>query len=231
MEAIILAGGRGTRLGAALPAGLPKPLAPVAGRPFLHWVLDRLAGEGFTRIVVSVGWRAEMIVASLGSDFAGIEIDYCHESQPLGTGGAIKAALRNSRESSVFVFNGDTYLEFNCRSMLDAHRLCRSQLSVACVTVPDTSRYGKVVVADNIIASFSEKGSFGEGLINAGTYVLESTLFSTEYRDAFSFEQDFLNERLHQLRPNAFLVDGQFIDIGIPSDLMRAQGFFASRSH
>jgi D-glycero-alpha-D-manno-heptose 1-phosphate guanylyltransferase len=223
VEAIILAGGRGTRLHAALPVDLPKPLAPVAGRPFLHWLLDSLARTGFNHILVSVGWHAEKIVASLGTHFAGLEIDYCHESQPLGTGGAMKAALRHARDSSVFVFNGDTYVDLDFRTMLDTHRAAGSQLTIACITVPNTSRYGRVILTGNVITSFAEKGALGEGLINAGAYVLESTLFSTEHRDSFSFEEDFLMPNLIQLRPTAFLTSGPFIDIGTPTDLTRAQ--------
>ena len=227
MEAIILAGGRGTRLRTALPSGLPKALAPVAGRPFLHWVLERLAAQGFKRVIVSVGWQADKIVQSVGHRFHDLCIDYCREFHPLGTGGAIKATLHSSREQSVFVFNGDTYLELDCQSMLAAHQHHAARLSIACVEVADTARYGRAIVEHDFVTAFSEKGQSGRGLINAGAYVIDRQLLDSEPREVFSFERDFLAPQLPLLAARAYIACGNFVDIGVPEDLARAQTLIA----
>ena len=227
MEAIILAGGRGTRLSAALPGDLPKALAPVAGRPFLHWVLEQLIAQGFTRVIVSVGWQADKIVQSIGRRFHNLYVDYYREVHPLGTGGAIKATLQSSRDQSVFVFNGDTYLELDCQSMLALHQHHAAQLSVACVEVADTARYGRVIVEDDIVTAFSEKGQSGRGLINAGAYAIDRRLLNSEPREVFSFERDFLAARLPLLAARAYVTSGTFVDIGVPEDLARAQTLLA----
>jgi D-glycero-alpha-D-manno-heptose 1-phosphate guanylyltransferase len=227
MEAIILAGGRGTRLSAVLPDGLPKALAPVAGRPFLHWMLERLTAQGFGRVIVSVGWQADKIVQSVGQRFHDLCIDYSREGHPLGTGGAIKAALQSSRDQSVFVFNGDTYLELDCHSMLALHQHHAAKLSIACVEVADTARYGRAIVEDGIVTSFSEKGQSGRGLINAGAYVIDRQLLHSERRKVFSFEHDFLATHLPRLAARAYFASGAFVDIGVPEDLARAQTLLA----
>src|SRR5580658_4214980 len=108
MEAIVLAGGLGTRLASRLH-GLPKPMAPVAGRPFLEILLNQLHRSGCTRVLLAVGHRHSVIQDHFGASFHGIEIDYAVESVPLGTGGAIRLALAHAREESVLVLNGDTF--------------------------------------------------------------------------------------------------------------------------
>ena len=110
MEAILLAGGIGTRLRSVVP-NLPKPMAPVAGRPFLEILLNSLAKKGFKRVVLSVGYMAEKVVSHFGYNFVGMELVYEIEETPLGTGGAVCKAIAQCNTDHVFVFNGDTYLD------------------------------------------------------------------------------------------------------------------------
>lgn len=229
MEAIVLAGGRGTRLQSVLPPGVPKPLAKVAGRPFLWWLLRRLDAEGFHRVVLSVGWQAQMIVATIGDTFGTVEIVYSVEDAPLGTGGAIRLALRETRAADVIVLNGDTFLDVTYREMLDQHCSAGAQLTIACASVDDTSRYGRVVVEDSRVVGFEEKGRPGPGLINGGAYAVQRNILDSAPADPFSFESDFLTRNIASLRPLAHIAGTQFLDIGVPVDLARAQRWIPGR--
>jgi len=227
MEAIILAGGLGTRLRQVVQ-DLPKPLAPVAGRPFLAILLEYLASRGFASVVLSVGYRHELIRAEFGAAFAGLRIRYAVEDKPLGTGGAIRLAARQCDAGEIFVMNGDTYVEVEFDAMRAAHRASGARLSVCTVQVSDVSRYGAVVVEDGRISGFAASGSAGPGRINAGVYLLAKDLLEgMGLPEAFSFERDVLAPKVRELRPAAFPARGMFIDIGIPADYARAQQIFA----
>ena len=217
----MLAGGRGTRLAAVVP-DLPKPMAPIAGVPFLSYLLQTLIDNGFTRVVLSIGYRAEAIRSYYGARFKSLEIAYCEEASPLGTGGGIRAAMRVAGAERVFVVNGDTFVGVDYQAMLAAHP--GDDLTVALTPVPDVARYGSVEVADGRIAAFREKGLDGPGYINAGVYLMRRELLeSPGLPEAFSFETDVLMGRLSSLRPAVFLASGYFIDIGVPEDYSRAQ--------
>ncbi|MDD1649852.1 MAG: nucleotidyltransferase family protein [Methylococcaceae bacterium] len=226
MQAIVLAGGLGTRLRSVVP-DLPKPMAPVAGRPFLAWVLDRLVEAGFESAVLAVGYRHEAIREHFGERYRGLPLHYSVEATPLGTGGAIRLAADCVTERPVFVLNGDTYLELDYRAMQDAHRQARGSLSVAVCSVPDVSRYGALELEAGHLHGFLEKGRAGPGFINAGVYLLSSDILrQIPAGEPFSFEQQLLVPRIGELRPLAFHTSGRFIDIGIPEDFERAQQLF-----
>ena len=223
MQAIVLAGGLGTRLRSVVP-DLPKPMAPVAGRPFLAWVLDRLAEAGFERAVLAVGYRHEVIRDHFGEDYRDMRLLYSVEDRPLGTGGAIRLAAEHVTAPLVFVLNGDTYLELDYRAMLAAHRQSHARLSVAVCKVADVSRYGALELEAGHLHGFHEKGRAGPGFINAGVYLLAPELLQqVPAGEPFSFEQQLLVPRVQDLRPHAFVTTGRFIDIGIPEDYDRAQ--------
>jgi D-glycero-alpha-D-manno-heptose 1-phosphate guanylyltransferase len=229
MEAIVLAGGFGTRL-RPIVEGLPKPLAPVAGRPFLAILLEYLSRQGFTSVVLSVGYKHELVQSAFGNAFAGISIRYAVEDEPLGTGGAIRLAARQCSGSEVFVLNGDSYVELEFGAMRAAHRALHSRLSVCTVRVVDVERYGTVLVSGDRIAGFAANGKTGPGQINAGVYLLAGDLLEDMgLPEAFSFERDVLAARLDELRPMAFPTSGMFIDIGVPADYARAQRLFAKQ--
>ena len=212
MQAIVLAGGLGTRLRSVVP-DLPKPMAPVAGRPFLAWILDRLVDADFERAVLAVGYRHEVIRDHFGEAYHGMALYYSIENTPLGTGGAIRLAADHVTASEVFVLNGDTYLVLDYRAMLAAHRQSASRLSVAVCSVPDVSRYGALELDSGHVHGFLEKGRTGPGLINAGVYLLASDILrQIPAGKPFSFEQQLLVPRIGELRPLAFHAGGRFID-------------------
>lgn len=228
MEAIVLAGGFGTRLRQVV-ADLPKPLAPVAGRPFLAIVLEQLRAQGFTEAMLAVGYRHEAIRGAFGERFGALRLSYSVEDKPLGTGGAIQLAARACSGHDVFVLNGDSFAELDFAAMRAAHHRAAARLTVSAVEVADASRYGRLLVEDSRLVGFAEKGSAGPGLINAGVYLMRRDLLETlGLPEAFSFELDVLAARLQELRPWVHRASGRFIDIGVPEDYARAQGMFAS---
>jgi len=227
MQAIILAGGLGTRLRGVVP-DLPKPLAPVGGRPFLAILLQQLCLRGFASVVLSVGYRHAMIREAFGTKFDGLAITYSVEATPLGTGGAIRLAARSCSEADVFILNGDSFAEVEYADMLARHRQAGALLSVCAVEVPDAVRYGRVLAESGRITGFMEKGVSGPGLINAGVYLMRRDLLETAaLPDAFSFERDVLTARAGELRPLIYSSRGRFIDIGVPEDYKRAQTCFS----
>ena len=117
MEAIILAGGLGTRLRSRL-TDVPKAMAPIAGRPFLEYLLDRLAAAGAGRVILSIGHLRQVILDQIPENYKGVQITFVPEESPLGTGGAIRQALSHAHEASVLVMNGDTYADLDYSAML-----------------------------------------------------------------------------------------------------------------
>lgn len=223
-EAVILAGGFGTRLRAVVPE-CPKPLAPVAGRPFLTLVLAALARQGVRRVVLSLGYRAGDFMQTLGRRHAGMEIVHEVEDQPLGTGGAIRAALARCEGDAALVLNGDTYLDFDLVAAATRWQLSGHPVLLGC-RVADTARYGRLRLAEGRLAGFEEKGRGGPGLINSGHYVLPRRLFEgSTLPAAFSFETDFLLPQLQQRPIEVLEVSGRFIDIGVPEDYALAQTY------
>src|SRR5881396_975592 len=140
---------------------VPKPMAPVQGRPFLAWVLDQLVGAGFHAAILAVGYRHEAIHAHFGEDYRGLALRYSVEREPLGTGGAIRLACEQADARDVFVLNGDTYLELDFRAMLNAHARGGTELTMASCHVPDVARYGALELCDDRVQGFLEKGRSG----------------------------------------------------------------------
>lgn len=222
MEAIVLAGGFGTRLREVVP-DLPKPMAPVAGRPFLEILLLALASKGFCRVILSLGYMADKVVAYFGDHFAGMELVYEVEDTPLGTGGAVRQALTRCSEDHVFVFNGDTYLDLEVADVEARWQTHHVPIIVA-REVPDTARYGRLNTEEERVIGFIEKGMAGAGLINAGCYVLPVAILNEfALGQAFSLEADFLAKTVGVRRIDLFVTRGHFIDIGVPEDYARAQ--------
>lgn len=222
MQAIVLAGGFGTRLRRVVP-NVPKPMAPVAGRPFLELLLDKLAFKGFSKVVLSVGFMAETICNHFGSKYAGMELAYAVEKEPLGTGGGVRLAMEHITSDHVFVFNGDTFLDLEV-ALVD--QLWQNQRRPIIVgrDVPDAARYGRLLEVEGVAKGFAEKGIAGPGLINAGCYVLgRGQLDKFSLHTPFSLELDFLNFAVTRGLFDVFVTSGTFIDIGVPEDYARAQ--------
>lgn len=223
MEAIILAGGFGTRLSSKI-SGVPKPMAPIGGRPFLDILLDQLLHAGCQHIILSVGYLHEVILDRFRDGYRGLSLDFVIEDTPLGTGGAIRRALQHATESAVFVLNGDTYLKLHFAAMLSAHVAAGEPFTMAVTHVDDVRRYGGVSIEDEHIVGFIEKGRTGPGWINAGVYAMDREFpWPANLPSRFSFELDVLAKSIVQLHPNVFRCNGQFLDIGTPEDLDRAQ--------
>jgi D-glycero-alpha-D-manno-heptose 1-phosphate guanylyltransferase len=226
MEAIVLAGGLGTRLREVLP-DLPKPMAPVAGRPFLEILLRSLVNKGFERAILSLGFMAEKISRYFGDQFEGMQLSYVVEDHPLGTGGAVRLALSSCQLDHAFIFNGDTFLDLEVDAVERLWHDFHHPIIVG-RSVQNTARYGRLLMAEGRVTGFSEKGMTGQGLINAGCYVLNrGQLDHFELNEVFSLETDFLARAVHQMPVEIFLTEGLFIDIGIPSDYALAQTLLA----
>ncbi len=226
MEAIVLAGGFGTRL-RQIVADVPKPMAPVAGRPFLELLLRSLGNKGFTRVILATGYMAEKISDHFGCQFAGVDLDYSVEAEPLGTGGAVSQAARLVREDHFFVFNGDTFLDLDAYAVEGTWHRTREPVIVA-REVADCVRYGRLETDQGYVVRFAEKGRAGPGLINAGCYVFRADQFSGfEPGVCFSLEKDFLAPLVESSAVALHVSSGLFIDIGVPSDYTKAQHLLA----
>lgn len=228
MQAILLAGGFGTRLRHVV-SDVPKPMAPVAGRPFLDILLSSLANKGFDRVILSVGFMAEKISQYFGDQFKGMALDYAVEEQPLGTGGGVRLAMTKVSSDHVFVFNGDTFLDLEV-DQLEQEWLLNKRPMIVGRVVPDTARYGRLLAENNLATGFTEKGISGPGIINAGCYVLcKGQLDGFSIGQAFSLEAEFLIPAVAQGEFDVFETHGLFIDIGVPEDYSRAQVELAGR--
>lgn len=227
MEAIILAGGLGTRLKAVVP-DLPKPMAAVNGRPFLEYLLDYWVGQGIGRFILSVGYKREVIEKHFGARYKRAEVAYAVEQRPLGTGGGLLQALKRRREKGPFVaMNGDTFFEVDLQAMLDFHRRHGAEITIALREMEGNARYAGVTLdGQGRIASFdSHARTSGRALINGGVYVVEPAVFDMPAEPAASLSiENELYPRLLSAgrRFFGFLSTGRFIDIGIPEDYRRA---------
>jgi D-glycero-alpha-D-manno-heptose 1-phosphate guanylyltransferase len=223
MEAIILAGGLGTRLRSAVP-DLPKCMAPVNGKPFLYYVIHYLQAQGISTFILSLGYKSEVIIDYCKQTFSNVAIKYSIESEPLGTGGAIQLACELATGETVIATNGDTLFTVQLNQLLQFHQTHQSNCTLALKPMHHFDRYGVVELDTNgAISSFKEKQFYAQGLINGGFYVIEkAALKAAALPEKFSFEKDFL-EKLYQQKIYGMPQDGYFIDIGIPEDFERAQ--------
>jgi len=225
--AIILAGGRGTRIAALIP-NTPKPMVPVAGLPFLEWIFRRLTREKITNIVLSIGYQAEVVTTWLMQRSAekGQNIHAHIEAQPLGTGGAVADALQHVDTPYVVILNGDTLLLTDFAPAL--HRLQSHMLNGVIIArhLDDTGRYGRLEVADGLLKQFQEKQS-GAGLINGGVYVFDTDWLKHNIGAGISsIEVDVFPRFLREgARIGIEVTKAPFIDIGTPETLSAAEAF------
>ena len=221
-EAIILAGGFGTRLQGVVN-NIPKPVSPVGGKPFLEYLLKQLSLFGFSRVIMSVGYRHEIISNRFGNSFGTMQLDYCVEDSPLGTGGAVAKAMQQTVANDVLVVNGDSILLASLKHFYDFHRSQNTPISMALKAETNFSRYGTVKIDGNRIVRFEEKKYVTEGLINAGLYFLHTSVKNTlkEFSPPFSIEKEIFEKHVFPL--SGFVFHDYFIDIGVPEDYARAQ--------
>lgn len=226
-EAIVLAGGLGTRLQSVLP-DIPKCMAPVHGKPFLSFVLDYLIEQGINKVILSVGYLNNQIINYFGYNYHTLMIDYSIEKEPLGTGGALKLAFNLCFQHQVFVINGDTYFLPDLKSMENQHTLSKADITIAAKYLSDTNRYG-LVTFDVVgrITDFKEKEPFsGSGWINGGIYLINKQVFENFKDTKFSLENDVFRVSCTQFKIQAFKTDAFFLDMGIPDDYAKAQTLF-----
>lgn len=223
-EAIILAGGIGTRLQSVV-ADVPKCLAPVHDKPFLSYVIDHLLTQGIEHFIFALGYKQEMIVEFLEKEYRCLLFKTSIEEEPLGTGGAIQKACAKAKDKSVLVVNGDTLFKFDILKIAGFHILSGASCTVSLKPMADFDRYGVVEInKDNIIVSFKEKQHYDFGLINTGVYALHVHKFLDEgLPDKFSFEKDYLEAFYSKRRMFGIEQDEYFIDIGVPEDYERAK--------
>jgi D-glycero-alpha-D-manno-heptose 1-phosphate guanylyltransferase len=225
-EAIILAGGMGTRLREAV-ADVPKPMAPIGNRPFLAYLLDDLKIQKIQRVVLSVGYQYEVIQNYFGNHYKGIQISYSIENQPLGTGGGIRLALNECMQENVFILNGDTFFKVNLSKLSAFHHRTQADLSIALKKMSHFDRYGIVQTQGNKIIQFEEKKYCLEGYINGGIYALNRNFFSKQnLPEKFSFEKEILERALGDYCAFKGAAGAYFMDIGIPADYFQFQKDF-----
>lgn len=230
-EAIILAGGLGTRLRTVV-SDLPKCMAPVNGKPFLSYLITQLQHQGVTDFIFSVGYMHEIITGFIRKEFAGISSRFSVEKEPLGTGGAIRLACELSESTTTVICNGDTFFDVSVQTMLSFHHSNDADCTLALKPMENFDRYGVVEInRNNTIVSFKEKQWYKKGLINGGVFVLDLKKFSAlELPPKFSFEKDYLEKYVNRHRMFGLIQEGYFIDIGIPEDYERAQTELARKS-
>ena len=223
MEAIILAGGLGTRLREVV-RGVAKPMAPVNGRPFLEYVLNWLRQYQVEKVVLSTGYMSGSVSGYFEDSFFGIPIEYIIEKKPLGTGGAVRYALQKTSGSTVLIINGDTYFPIDLERFISFHSLNNNLFTLALKRMQDFSRYGSVECSGDIILKFNEKKFCNDGLINGGIYLADRKFFeSRQLPEIFSLEKDLLEKEAGSAMIKCQIFDDVFIDIGIPEDYRRAQ--------
>lgn len=241
MEAVVLAGGLGTRLREVV-TDVPKPMAPIGDRPFLEILLDYWIGQGVRRFILSVGYKHELIQRHFGRSYGGVEIDYAVEQVPLGTGGGLLLAGLRLRSGGAFlVLNGDTLFETKLADIQSFHRASGADITLGLRKVTRNSRYGEVVLDEaGRIEEFRPYGGSGRRddarqsiQINGGVYVFNTSVFN---RPGFragqkvSLEAEILGQMLAGgMRLYGFRANAKFIDIGIPDDYARAPRLLGGR--
>ncbi|MEM7182560.1 MAG: nucleotidyltransferase family protein [Spirochaetota bacterium] len=222
MEVIILAGGKGTRLQSVV-SDVPKPMADISGKPFLEYLLTYIATFEVSRFVLSIGYKKDTIREYFRESFQGIPISYAIEDEPLGTGGAIIESLKYIKSKSFLLLNGDSFLQVSLRDLQRQFQENSSDIEMVLKPMEDFERYGSVILDGESVIGFQEKKYQKSGLINGGIYLMKTSLFHQDFPRKFSFESDFLEKNISDLKINAYLCNGYFVDIGVPSDYLQAQ--------
>lgn len=223
-ELIILAGGLGTRLRPTVK-DLPKSMAPVSGRPFIEYIIQHFQSEGIERFIFALGFEAKPIQNFLLEHYPQLDMVFSVESEPLGTGGAIKRACQYAKEENVAVTNGDTLFRINLDALWHLHQEKNADCTLSLKPMENFERFGAVELGRNQqIKAFKEKMHFDAGLINGGCYILKIAHFEAQMAPLkFSFEKDYLEKQVEKGSLYGQQQDVYFIDMGVPEDYQRAQ--------
>lgn len=222
-EAIILAGGFGTRLKSVVH-DLPKPMAPIGEKPFLEYLMQYLKSFNIQHVVLSVGYNWETIAEYFKDNFAGLRITYAVEKEALGTGGGIRLAMEKLEGDHAFILNGDTFFNVNLRDLAEFYFAHQADLCITVKSKKDFYRYGTVKLNVCKVIGFEEKKPVKSGIINAGVYISNKHVFEPfDFPPKFSFETDFMEKHLDKLKIFAMRCPEYFIDIGVPLDYEKAK--------
>jgi len=227
-EALILAGGLGTRLRAVV-ADRPKPMAEVAGRPFITFVLDHLVRHGCARAVLCLGHMGELVPPVLGQNYGPLELAYSFEQTPLGTGGALRNAAPLLSENDVLAMNGDSFCDIDLGALDRAHRACGGAVTLAALWLTDRHRSGALTVdgSGRVVGFESRPSAPSPGLINAGVYMLRRDVLNMmQPGRKVSLEDELFPALVERKELFAWQVNGRFIDIGTPESYDAAKTFF-----
>jgi len=229
VQAVILAGGLGTRVRNITEDKIPKVMLPINGKPFLLYILDYLKTQNIKSIVLCVGFKKETIKDYLkdGRKYD-LNLVYSEEENPLGTAGALKNAEQFISSNSFLLLNGDTLFKINLDELLQFHNSKKAKITIALKYLENTDRYGRVELnSDNVITKFIEKGIRKQGIVNGGLYVIEKDALSLIKKFPSSFEKDILPMLINKGLYGKIFTE-YFIDIGIPEDYERAKKEIAS---
>ncbi len=227
-EAIVLAGGFGTRLKPVVE-DVPKPMAAINSKPFLEYQFDFLKRYQIARIVLSVGYRADMIKDHFKDNYCGMGIVYAVEEEPLGTGGGVVNAFKMIKSDAAYVLNGDSIFDIDLHKFYNYYIEKEADACMALKYLAEGERYGKVEINDSFrVTAFIEKGSSsGSGYINGGIYIITKGFQQySGLKGNFSLEKDFFEKHSGSKVIFGIPFDGYFIDIGIPEEFQRAQHEF-----
>ena len=226
-EAIILAGGFGSRL-SSLISNIPKPMAVLNNKPFLEYQLDYLIDNGISRVIISVGYKKEVIIDYFADNYKSLEIIYSKEDEPLGTGGAIKYAIERVKGNLTYIINGDTFFKLDLKKMLQFHDNNNSFFTIAIKEQEKTKSYGNLVLNKNMrIVDFEEKVAISR-YINGGVYLVEKDTFKQlNSPNTFSIEKDFFPKYVKSKNFYGYLSKNYFVDIGTPNRFVQADKQFS----
>jgi len=224
-DVVILAGGFGLRLRGTI-GDVPKPMAQIAGRPFLELLLRQLKRHGFSRVILSVGYKQEVIREHFGQKAFGLELVYSIETSPLGTGGALREAARHIRTETALVMNGDSYTDVDLSRLGREH--AANDADVTVVVIPENRVDAGSVVLDSKgkIKAFAEKRHIPESrYLSAGVYILGKLLIAgVPEGSKISLEEQLFPQWLADGKSiEGFVCEGRCLDIGTPERYEKAQ--------
>ena len=226
--AIILAGGFGTRL-KSLVSNIPKPMAMVNNQPFLNYLINYLKHYQIKNIVFSTGYLSNVIELHYKNKYENLTINYSKEEEPLGTGGGIRKAIELIDEQNILVLNGDSFFDVNLFELYNQFITNQYDAIIASRKVENADRYGTIETQNQIITNFNEKtGNSKPGIINGGVYILNKNHYinNTINNINFSIEKNYFEKYFKTSVFGTYTCSGYFIDIGIPTDFLRAQNEF-----
>lgn len=216
MQVLILAGGQGTRLKSVI-RDIPKVMAPVDGKPFLDYILEKLKTDVFSRVIISTGYKSESIEDYYGSNFV-----YSKEITPLGTGGAVAYAKPFLEGEDFMVLNGDTYFNIDYKDLVDKHLRSNAKISIALAIVSNASRYIRFRInAENKVLEMEGRGIEKPGLVTGGVFIFKKEVledFPTKGPLEETVFPKYVNNGLY-----AWPYYTYFVDIGIPKDYEECQ--------